>query len=157
MKTRQATSADALLLSSLCRDVQHLHAQHHPDIFKAPQDEAFAISFFEEMLADPGAQIFIAEDEGGAAGYIFFKLVERPENPFTFAARVLHIDQISVSPAAQGQGIGRALMQQAEILAKEWDAERIQLDSWDFNVAAHGFFEHLGFEKFHFRFWRKRP
>ena len=155
MKTRQAAPADALLLSSLCREVQRLHAQHHPDIFKAPQDDAFAISFFEETLADPKARIFIAEEDGRAVGYIFFKLVERPENPFTFAARVLHIDQISVSPTAQGQGIGRALMQQAEISATKWDAERIQLDSWDFNVAAHGFFEHLEFEKFHFRFWRK--
>ena len=154
MDIRQATSADAARLSSLCIDVQRLHAQHHPAVFKLPPSETFAVSFFEEVLVDPASRIFIAEEKGRAAGYIVFKLVERPENPFTFAMRLLHIDQISVRPTIRAQGVGRALMQQAERLAREWQAKRIQLDSWDFNVAAHGFFEHLGFRKVHYRFWR---
>jgi GNAT superfamily N-acetyltransferase len=154
MNVRQALPADALRLSSLCVDVQTLHAEHHPDIFKVPQSVSFAVSFFEEVLADPAARIFIAEEEGHAVGYISFKLVERPESPFTFATRLLHIDQISIRPAVHAQGIGRALMQQAERLAREWHVKRMQLDSWDFNVAAHGFFEHLGFRKFNYRFWR---
>ena len=155
MNIRQATSADALCLSSLSIDVQSLHAKHHPTIFKLPQSEDFAVSFFEEMLADPAVRIFIAEEDGSAVGCLFCKLIERPENPFTFAMRSLHIDQISVRPAAQGMGVGKALMKQAEMLAREWDVKRIQLDSWDFNTSAHGFFEHLGLQKFHFRFWRQ--
>ena len=155
MNIRQAMSTDALGLSSLSMDVQILHAQHHPDIFKVPQNEAFAVSFFVEMLGNPAVRIFIAEKEGKPVGYILCKLVERPENPFTFAARLLLVDQLSVRPAAHGQGIGRALMQRAEILAEEWDVQRLQLDSWDFNISAHGFFERLGFQKFDFRFWRQ--
>ena len=155
MKVRRATSADALRLSSLSMDVQRLHAEHHPHVFKVPPSEDFAVSFFEEMLADPAVRILIAEEDGTEAGYLFCKLIEREESPFTFAVRVLHIDQISVRPAVQRRGVGRALMQQAEVLAREWDVQRIQLDSWDFNTAAQGFFEQLGFHKFHFRFWRK--
>ncbi len=157
MNIRQAIAADALRLSSLSADVQTLHAQHHPDIFKVPQNEAFAVPFFEEMLADPAVRILIAEERGEEIGYLLCKLVERPENLFTFAARVLHIDQLSVRPAAQGRGTGAALMQRVELVAKEWGVQRIQLDSWDFNIAAHGFFEHIGFQKFHFRFWRQVP
>jgi GNAT superfamily N-acetyltransferase len=154
MQIRQAMPADSLLLSSLCMDVQRLHTEHHPTIFKVPESEDFAVSFFEEMLADPVVQIFIAEANGEAVGYLFCKLVEREESPFTFAIRSLHIDQIGVRPAHHGKGVGTALMQQAELLAKEWDVQRIQLDSWDFNTKAHTFFERLGFSKFHFRFWR---
>jgi GNAT superfamily N-acetyltransferase len=135
-------------------DVQNLHAEHHPEIFKVAQSKNFAVAFFEEMLADPLVRAFIAEENGDAVGYLFCKLIEREENPFTFAMRVLHIDQIGVRPAAHGQGIGRALVQQAVRLAKEWDVQRIQLDSWDFNLNAHRFFEHVGFQKFMFRFWR---
>ncbi len=69
------------------------------------------------------------------------------------AMRYLLIDQISVRPAARGKGVGAALMGQAETLAKNLDVKRIQLDSWDFNLNAHAFFEHLGFQKFNFRFW----
>jgi GNAT superfamily N-acetyltransferase len=106
------------------------------------------------MLADPSVSIFIAEEDGKPVGCIVCKLVERPENPFAFAARILLIDQVSVLPSAHGKGVGTALMQRAESLAKELNVQRIQLDSWDFNLNAHAFFEHLGFQKFNFRFWK---
>jgi len=155
MSIRQATSKDNLFLSSLSMDVQRLHAENHPDIFKMPQDDEFAVQFFDEKLADPLVRIFIAGENGHALGYVLCKLVEREENPFTFAMRYLLEDQISVRPEAQGKGIiGRALIEQAKILATEWNVFRIQLDSWGFNIKAHAFFEKMGFEKFNHRFWR---
>ena len=119
-----------------------------------PDSDDFAVSFFEAMLADPVVHIFIAEEDGKAAGCIVCKLIDRPENPFTFSARTLLIDQISVRPEAQGKGAGRALMEQAELLARESNVARIHLDSWGFNLGAHAFFEHLGYQKFNFRFWK---
>jgi GNAT superfamily N-acetyltransferase len=154
MNIRQAISTDSLRLSSLCMDVQRLHAEHHPDIFKIPQNEDFAVSFFDELLSDPATHIFIAEKDGEALGCILCKLVERQENPFTFVTRYLLVDQISVRPEAQGQGVGAALIKQAVTLAKELNVRRIQLDSWGFNTKAHSFFEKMGFEKFTHRFWR---
>jgi GNAT superfamily N-acetyltransferase len=136
-------------------DVQRLHAEHHTEIFKMPEREDFAVSFFESMLADPAVTIFIAEGNGVARGYIVCKLIERPETPFTFAARTLLVDQISVRPTARGQGVGAALMQAAETLARELSVQRIHLDSWDFNLGAHAFFERMGYQKFNFRFWRQ--
>jgi GNAT superfamily N-acetyltransferase len=154
MNTRLATPQDPLILSSLSTDVQRLHAQNHPRIFKMPHSEDFAISFFEEMLDDPMVTIFIAEEDGNAAGCIVCKLVERLDNPFTFAARILLIDQISVRPEARGKGIGAELLKEAESLARQLNVQRIHLDSWDFNLKAHGFFESQGYRKFNFRFWK---
>ena len=154
MKIRPATSQDPLLLSRLSRDVQRLHAEHHPDVFRMPESDDFAVSFFTEMLSDPAVYIFIAEEQGSAVGCMVCRQIERPENPFTFAARTLLVDQISVRPSAQGMGVGKALLQQAELLARELNAKRIHLDSWDFNLNAHAFFERMGFRKFNFRFWK---
>ena len=154
MNTRPATPSDSAILSSLNMDVQRLHAQNHPDVFKMPESEDFAASFFEEVLSDPLFRTFIAEEDGNAVGYIVCKLVERPENPFTFAARTLLVDQISVRPEARKKGVGEALLKQAEILARELNVKRIHLDSWDFNLSAHAFFERVGFQKFSFRFWK---
>lgn len=154
MEIRQATMADALLLSSLCMDVQSLHAHHHPDIFVMPQSEDFARSFFIEMLEDPAITIFIAELDGQAAGYVVCKLIERPKTAFTFEMRSLLVDQISVRPAVQGRGAGAALLHKAEQLAQALKVQRIQLDSWGFNHEAHKFFENMGFERFNHRFWR---
>ena len=154
MNIRRAVSTDNLLLSRLCIDVQSLHAEYHPDIFKMPQSEDFAVSFFDGMIVDPSTSIFIAEENGHGLGYVLCKLIERPETPFTFAMRYLLVDQISVRPTQKGKGVGTALLKQAEVLAKELNLSRIQLDSWGFNTEAHAFFEKMGFEKFNHRFWR---
>ncbi|MEO5887016.1 MAG: GNAT family N-acetyltransferase [Anaerolineales bacterium] len=154
MNIRQAMPADSFLLSSLCMDVQQLHAKKHPGIFKMPQSADFAAAFFDEMLADPDITIYIAEENAQACGYILCKLIERPETPFIYPNRFLHIDQISVRPNVQRHGAGTALMDQVERLARELGVLKIQLDSWDFNTKAHAFFEGLGFEKFHYRFLR---
>jgi ribosomal protein S18 acetylase RimI-like enzyme len=154
MEIRQATATDGLLLSSLCMDVQSLHARNYPDLFKMPESDDFAVSFFDVILADPAMSIFIAEENGQALGYIVCKLIERQENPFKFATRFLEVDQISVRPSAQGRGIGAALIKQAEVLAEKSNVQRIHLDSWGFNTDAHRFFEKMGFEKFNHRFWK---
>ena len=154
MNTRRANLLDSPILSRLCVDVQRLHAEHHPGIFKIPEQEDFAVSFFEEMLTDPAVHAFLAEENGHSVGYILCKLIERLETPFTYAARTLLIDQISVRPEARRQGVGALLMQQVDSLAKELNVERVHLDSWDFNLGAHAFFERTGYQKFIFRFWR---
>ena len=154
MKIRKAIATDSLLLSSLCVDVQRLHAENHPEIFKLPQSDEFATSFFDEILADSTTQIYIAEEEQRAIGYIFCKLFERPDGPFTYANRFLQIEHISVRPESQRKGVGMALMKQAVKLARELGMKKIQLNSWDFNTQAHTFFERYGFTKIEHRFWR---
>ena len=154
MEIRQAVSTDSPSLSSLCMDVQSLHAENHPDVFKMPPSDDFAVSFFDEVRADPSTYLYIAEENGELVGYVLCKLIERPENPFTFARRHLLVDQISVRPNSRGRGVGVALIEQAGMLARELGVSKIQLDSWSFNTGAHRFFEKLGFKKFNHRFWR---
>ena len=154
MKIRKAIARDSLLLSSLCVDVQRLHAEHHPEIFKMPYGDDFAVSFFKEILTDTATQVFIAEEKQRAIGYIFCKLFERPEGPFTYANRFLQIEHISVRPEARRNGVGMALMKRAVKLAGKLGATKILLSSWDFNRQAHAFFEQHGFAKIEHRFWR---
>ena len=154
MDIRKATSEDALLLSTLCMDVQRLHVKHHPEYFKSPRSEDFAESFFKKMLNNDPSVIFIAEEEGSALGYVFCNLIDKPDNPFVFARRFLMVEQISVRPQAQGRGVGALLMGQVEDTARELDVKRIELGSWDFNMSAHGFFERMGYQKRHFEFWK---
>lgn len=154
MKIRQAISTDSLLLSSMNVDVQRLHAEKHPDVFKMPPNDDFAVSFFDELLTDPKVAIFIAEDMDQTLGYVLCKLIERAESPFTFAMRYLLVDQISVRAEVRGKGVGTALIQRVKEFAVELHVPQIQLSSWAFNTEAHSFFERMGFVKFNFRFWQ---
>lgn len=71
MSVRKATSEDALLLSDLSRDVQSLHAQNYADIFKMPQSPDFAISFFDELLAEPAVSILLPKKMGRPSAIFF--------------------------------------------------------------------------------------
>lgn len=154
MNIRQATLADSLLLSELCADVQRLHAEHHPHFFKPPQKADFAVAFFSEMLVNPGVTVYIAEDNSQSLGYILCRLVEQPENVFTYENHFLLIDHVSVRSDARRQGVATQLLQMAQARAQELKLSRLQLNSWDFNMDAHACFEKFGFVKFNHRFWK---
>ncbi len=155
MKIRHAVPQDSALLSSLCVDVQRLHAEHHPNLFKLPQNDDFAVAFFDEALTEASTTIFLAEENGQALGYVLCKPTERPETLFTFAMRFLLVDQISVRPQARGQGVGSALLVRVEELARRLSISQVQLNSWGFNTEAHAFFERNGYQKFNHRFWKE--
>lgn len=154
MEIRPATSKDSLVLSALCRDVQSLHAGHHPQVFKMPQSDDFAVAFFDEVLASPEFTAYIAEENGHPLGYILCRSVDQPENVFNHPIRFLLVNQICVRPNAQRKGIGTALLKQAENHARELGVAKLQLDSWEFNLGAHACFEKFSFEKFNYRFWK---
>ena len=57
------------------------------------------------------------------------------------------VEGVAVHPAAQGRGIGRALMQHALTLARAAGCYKLALSSNERREAAHAFYEHLGFER----------
>jgi ribosomal protein S18 acetylase RimI-like enzyme len=154
MKIRQAGKEDARLLSKLNVYVQRLHAEAYPDLFKLPEQDDFAVSFFEMFLDNPAVTIFIAEDPH-PVGYVVCRVVKSEENPFMVARSFLYIDQISVEPEYHGKGIGKALMARAAQLAERESLPKIALDSWDFNQDAHAFFHSQGYEIYNVKMWKR--
>lgn len=152
MKIRLATVEDAGILAMLNQDVQRLHADALPSLFKQPGDLTDVTrDFAERLLPDPNGRTFIAEVEGEAAGYISAIITERADNPYTFAYRYVYIDQISVRPIFRKQGCGKALMQTVFDLARSEKIDHITLGTLAFNTEAHQFFQRMGFEFFSYR------
>ena len=155
MNIRQAQKEDTHLLSHLNASVQKLHAEEYPELFKYPERDDFALSFFEMFLDDPEITIYLAEDPH-PVGYIVCRVVHRDETPFMFAQSYLYIDQIGVEPEFQGREIGVALMSRAAQLADQENLTKISLDSWAFNRKAHAFFQSQGFEIYNVRMWKRK-
>jgi ribosomal protein S18 acetylase RimI-like enzyme len=152
MKIRQAGMEDAETVAGLICDVQQLHAQALPHLFKPADDPApFVADCRERILADPDSRVFIAEDRGKAVGYVVARVLHQPETAYTYARSVVHVDQISVRPGYQGGGYGRALIAAVVELARAEGAERVTLNSWDFNTQAHEFFYRMGFKVTNYR------
>jgi hypothetical protein len=99
---RPATEGDAALLLGLNREVQALHAAAEPGRFKPVVTDTAP---FVAMVNTPEAQTYIADVAGTPAGYVHIVVQRRPENPFTYAATIVHIDQIAVCSAYRRHGV----------------------------------------------------
>lgn len=143
MKIRTATIEEAPLIASLGANVQRLHHEQRPDWFK-PADETATVDWYREMLMNPAATIYLAEDADEVIGFAVAVVHQRPDSPFGRAQTVLEVDQIGVTPSRRRRGVGHALFTAIRELADQVSAERIVLTTWSFNVEAHGFFEAEG-------------
>lgn len=143
---RKASGADKHILAELNKDVQKVHADAYPELFKQPDNTSEVVADFESrILPDQDAVVLILEAGGQAVGYIYARVVARPETPYTHAQRYLLIDQISVKPDYQRYGFGKRLMEAICDEASKRGVSRLMLGMYTFNTKAANFYARMGF------------
>ncbi|HJP32406.1 MAG TPA: GNAT family N-acetyltransferase [Candidatus Latescibacteria bacterium] len=144
MSVRQATAADVPTLARLNRLVQEIHVAAEPEVFRMPTVSEVA-AFFRKALSDVEMRAYVAEEEDVAVGYLLAAVRQRQEDAFRRGYRWFQIDQISVDPACQRQGHGRALLSAALDGAREAGIQGVETGVWAFNEPSLSFFEDQGF------------
>ena len=142
---RAAVMEDADAVEYLTVEVQQLHREALPDIFKFPSDKLFSREKLANLLQDANSTVAVAESKREIIGYVYGVIVHRPENDFKKAERYMYIQQIGVRKDARRQGVGRALITFIESRALASAVTGLQLDYWAFNTRAQSFFESCGF------------
>jgi ribosomal protein S18 acetylase RimI-like enzyme len=145
-KIRLATISDAKSIAELNGDVQRLHANALPQLFKQPIVDGATVADFENKICAENQFIWLALDLNVAAGYVFAQVLEQPETQRQFEHRLVYVHHISVRPEYQGRGIGRALLNAVKNRAVEIGIHRMALDVWRFNEDARQFFRDYGLE-----------
>lgn len=153
MDVRAVTPDDAEAVSALNCEVQRLHADALPELFKPPSGEVFSPAHVRGLLADPATFMFIARCGSTPAGYIYAQITRRAEGPIRHAWDRLYVHHISVDQAFQRHGVGQALLQAVIEVAKAKGLSTITADFWSFNVKARGFFAAQGFTAFNENVW----
>lgn len=144
MQIVAASAADANTFAELNRHVHSIHLENAPSFFREPTLEEAAAAF-RRLLSKEDARAYLALLDGEAVGYLLLFLREREAHAFCPARRFLYVEQISVEPAWQGHGVGRALMDAALQFAVESGIDDIETDTWAFNSQAQTFFQAVGF------------
>ena len=144
MKIRQAISADIPAILKLLVQVNMVHHNGRPDIFKGP-----ATKYNEEQLsviiADPENPVFVCEDEeGNVRGHAFCVYRQILGDPILTDVRTLYVDDICVDETYRGHGAGKALYEYVVQYAKEKGFYNITLNVWSCNPGAQKFYEALG-------------
>ncbi|MBN2794290.1 MAG: GNAT family N-acetyltransferase [Clostridia bacterium] len=141
---------DAGLLGILNHDVQEIHHEIEPGIFKAHSKEAMD-ALFQEYLKDENMSAYIAYDDEMPVGYILLEIKHSKETFFKYSYKALVIDQICIEAAYKGKGFGKALVDLAKDIAREENIKRIEMNYWTENKASGEFFRSQGFENYNER------
>jgi len=153
MDVRLATPNDAELISALNAEVQKVHVEALPHLFKPASPETFPASFVRQLLANPDTCIFIGSLHDEPVGYLYAQIIRRPETELRHAWERLHIHHISSHPAHHRRGCGHALIQAVVQFAKEHGLTTMTLDVWSFNTQARSFFATEGFTVYNENMW----
>jgi ribosomal protein S18 acetylase RimI-like enzyme len=153
MDIRLATPNDAESIAALNAEVQQVHADALPHLFKPPSEETFPASLVRQLLAEPNTYIFIASENGAPVGYIYAQIIRRAETSLRYAWDRLYIHHLSVNQAAQRQGVGQSLIQAVVRVAKAHGIATIALDVWALNTKARSFFAAQGFTVYQETMW----
>ena len=146
---------DAQILSALNVNVQKIHADAYPQLFKQPLSPSYVVPFMQRQLIDPSNLFYIASLDGVDIGYIFARIVERPENLMMYAWKYIYIEHISIDPQYQRKGYGQQLLEEVYRFAKGKGIHTIALDVWGFNRQSQFFFEKNGFEPYNHKLWKQ--
>jgi ribosomal protein S18 acetylase RimI-like enzyme len=141
---RIAETKDHSLIAALNEEVQNLHHQMHPEVFK-PFDKAGIEKMIAKFLTDENCKAYIAWKGEEPVGYIILFFRESGDNAFHYNTRSLYIDQIGVPQKHRRSGVGQALMQHAEQVASDNNISLIELDHWNANTVAAGYFRSHGY------------
>ena len=66
---------------------------------------------------------------------------------FSDCQRPLYLTGMAVELALHRRGIGRAMIEEAQQIARDWPADAIRLDAYDFAGGAGGFYAKCGFRE----------
>lgn len=153
---RPAVADDHVQLCELFDELDQLHRDARPDIFRKPAGDARSRADMAGLIAGEGGTILVA-DGGNALVGVAVALLRSPSHPLLVARRTVEIDNIVVRRGHRRQGIGRLLVAACVAWGRERGADDVEVAVHDFNAAATAFYAALGFEMSVHRLRRPLP
>ncbi len=143
---RPAAEGDYAQLCELFDELDELHRQARPDIFRKPAGDARSRDDITGLIAEEGGTILVADGGDRLVG-LAVALLRRPlSHPLLIARKTVEIDNVVVRRGHQRQGIGRRLVAACVDWARGRGADDVEVAVHDFNAGATAFYAALGFE-----------
>jgi diamine N-acetyltransferase len=143
---RKATAEDYTVLCDLFAEVDALHRDNLPHIFQKPNGLVWEHDYYEGLITDENVGLFVVEIGQKLIGFVHAVIREAPAIPIFMPRRYAVVESIGVRSEFLKQGIGRRLMDTVHAWAIAKGATTIELNVYEFNQTALGFYQRLGYE-----------
>lgn len=144
-RVRRGMAEDYDHLGIVFAEAEVFHRQALPYIFRAPAELFPSRAFYTALIEAPDSAFFVAEEHGDLVGFVTVRMEQAPEEPILHPRRFAMVDMLAVGHDRQRAGIGRALMEAVHAWATKRGLPEVQLNVWEFNERAIGFYQALGY------------
>ncbi len=143
MNIRRAENKDIPQLDKLLFQVNKVHSDARPDLFK-PGAKKYTDEELNAILANDGTPVFAAVDENeNILGYAFC-VFESAHSGAMQNRKTLYIDDLCVDEVCRGQHVGTKLYEYVLDFAKREGCYNVTLNVWALNESARKFYEKCG-------------
>lgn len=138
---RFAKETDYGAVMKIMSQVQNMHVQWRPDIYKY-NDKLFTKEIFETIVK--GDTFFVAESNNIVVGVleISFRHIESPAH---VTRDVIFIDTMAIDEEYRGKGIGHKMFEFLKVMKTEKSMDGIELQVNARNIAAYEMYKRYGF------------
>ena len=148
IEVRRATERDIPAVMDLLVQVNMVHHNGRPDLFKGPTTK-YGEAELKAILSSDETPVFVGVDENDRVLGHGFCVVQRQANSRLMTGiTTLYIDDICVDEAARGLGVGRALYEHILDHARALGCYNVTLNVWSCNPGAMRFYEKLGMKPY---------
>lgn len=141
---RRAEERDIPEILELLIQVDMVHHNGRPDIFKGPATK-YDKEELKEILKNDETPVFVAvSDEGRVLGHAFLMHKRIKDDHVLTDIKTLYIDDICVDEKARGQKVGKDLFDAVISYARDEGFYNVTLNVWSCNPGALRFYEKMG-------------
>lgn len=141
---RKAIESDIKGIVKLLLQVDMIHHNARPDIFKGPAHK-YTEDELKDLLNDENTYVFVCVDEhDNVIGHAFCVCKQKINHNVLTDIKTLYIDDICVDENMRGKNIGKSLYDFVVDYAKENDFYNITLNVWECNPGAIEFYKKMG-------------
>ena len=141
---RKAEKRDIVAIMRLLHQVNMVHYEKRPDLFK-PHTTKYDERELEALLLDDSKPVFVYDD-GEVLGHAFCQITEVQGHRLLQDAKTLYIDDICVEETARGRHIGQSLYEFVRDYARTIGCYNITLNVWEGNDSAYSFYKSMGMQ-----------
>ncbi len=141
---RRAKAADIPAILNLLVQVDMVHHNGRPDLFKGPATKYNAAQL-ADILTDPKTPVFVCTDvDGRVLGHAFCVEKQAQNDNVLTDIKTLYVDDICVDETARRCGAGTCLYEAVLDYARSIGCYNVTLNVWACNEGAMRFYETCG-------------
>lgn len=155
MKLRVAENCDFKRISEIYEQVDKLHRKAHPDRFQKPIQIGRSQEYFNGLIKDDKAQLYVAIEKEEVIGFAEAYISSSADFPVLRKRQWLLIDGIAVDVKFRRKGVGQLLLNELYEWSKKQNIEDVELNVYAFNEPAIKFYKKNGFSEISKRMTKK--